>query len=187
MLRIVLAAALIGAVAAPAAAAGSFYDTYIKRPGGLSPCYARTYGADHLVDHPRQVVTRFYVTRSEYDEAGSARAFDVAFGFTLRTMGGAFVGYASCRAKGDGAACVVEADGGGFTLSPRPDGLLVSVDGRLEIEGSLGFSPNLHDSDDREFRLYADDQEACFLDDPGGADTGNSGHVLEPLTPTIKR
>ena len=190
MRRILLAASLLAGLAVPAAAGDSFYDGYIKMPGNASPCYARTYTEDHLASHPRQKVTRFYVTRSEYDEGGSARAFEVAFGFRLRTEPGPFVGYATCRTRGDGAACVVEADAGAFTLAPRPDGILVSVDKRLEVEGMTGFSPNLYDSDDREFRLYHDDQEACFMAEPEDEASGggsSESQVFEPLTPSIER
>lgn len=188
MKRILLAVSLLCAISAPSAGAASFYGRYIAGPDGISPCYARTYSPEHLAEHPQQTVTRFYLTRSEYDHGGSAQSFEVAFGFTLKTIRGAFASYATCRPRGDGAACVAEADGGGFSLSPRPDGILVSVEQRLEVEGSEDFSPDLHASDDRDFRLYESDPEACFLDGSGdGGDTSNAGHALEPLKPSIGR
>ena len=183
-----LAAIALATAASSSDAADSFYERYISGPGGISPCYARTYSREHLAEHPKQTVTRFYLTRSEYDEVGTARSFDVAFGFMLKTMRGPFSGYATCRPRGDGAACVVEADGGGITLTPRPDGVLVSVDERLEVEGASGFSPDLHASDDREFRLYTSDPESCFFDGvEDGDNAGNQSPVLEPLTPSIER
>ena len=160
---------------------GSFYEHYIRGPDGVPPCHARTYGDAHLAAHPDQIVTRFHLTRSDYDDGGSARSFAVTFGFALKDRQGAFTGHASCRDRGDGATCLVEGDGGAFVLAPRPDGILVSVEGRLEVEGTDGFSPDLHDSDDREFRLYVAGPEACL------AGTEDDGGERDPLAPSLER
>ena len=178
MRKVLLAASLL-AVTPAAASAASFYERYIFGPDGIPPCHARTYTAEHLAAHPKQKVTRFFVVRSDMDDGGPRR-FEVGFGFRLTGSPDVFAATAGCVARGDGAACTVEGDGGGFTLAPRPDGLLVSVDERLEVEGVEGFSPDLHDSDDRAFRLYVSPPEACLFDTFGG-------DGFEPLTPSIAR
>ncbi len=185
MRKVLLTATLLAAVPA-AASAETFYGRYIFGPDGIPPCYARTYTAEHLAAHPQQKVTQFFVVRSDMDDGGPP-GFDVAFGFRLKGSPDYFAAEAGCAPRGDGAACTVEGDGGGFRLTPRPDGLLVSVDGRLEVEGMESFSPNLHDSDDRAFRLYVSPPEACLFDIFGGDTPGEGGSRPEGLTPSIPR
>lgn len=175
-------------VAVPTAAnAETFYDRYIIGPDGIPPCYARTYTAEHLAAHPRQKVTQVFLVRSDVDDGRPPKSFDVGFGFRLKGSRDVFAAEAGCVARGDGATCTVEGDGGGFTLAPRPDGLLVSVDQRLELEGMESFSPNLYDSDDREFRLYVSPPEACLFDIFGGDGGEEGGGKPAGLTPSIER
>lgn len=166
------------------ASATSFYDSYVIGSDGIPPCYARVYSREHLADHPHQKVTHFFVTYGEYDTGQPPKSFDMAFGFLLRGSRDIFTGLAHCTTKSDGATCLVEGDGGAFTLTPRPDGPLVSVDSRLEIEGVDSFSPDLHESDDRAFRLYAGPPELCLFDVFGG---DSPSPAIEPLTPSIER
>jgi len=186
MRQVLLIASLLAALPATASAA-SFYDSTILGADGIPPCYARTYAAEHLAAHPKQKVTAFFLTRSEVDDGRPPQSFDIGFGFRLKGSRDVFAAEAGCVARGDGATCTVEGDGGGFTLAPRPDGLLVSVDDRLELEGLEGFSPNLHDSDDRAFRLYVSPPEACFFDVFGGDGPTEGGGGDEGLTPSIER
>jgi hypothetical protein len=181
-MRKLATAALLLAAASPVHAAETFYDRYVIGADGIPPCYARTYTAEHLAEHPRQKVTQFFLTASAVDDGRPPRSFDMGFGFRLKGSSDLFAAMAACVAKGDGATCVVEGDGGGFTLTPRPDGLLVTVEERLEVEGMESFSPNLHDSDDREFRLYASAPEECV----SGEDR-DDGAGIESLTPSIER
>jgi hypothetical protein len=183
-MRMLMALALVVAAAPRAEAADSFYATYIAPRNGVAPCYARTYDPKHLAAHPKQKVVHFFVTRSGANQGKPPKSFDVGFGFRLEDSSDAFSGEAGCAAKGDGAICSVEGDGGQFRLAPRPDGLLVSVVGFLALEGMESFSPNLAESDDREFRLYASPAEACGH---GGGDEGNGGSAIEPLTPSVSR
>lgn len=185
MRQIPLIASLLAALPATASAA-SFYDRTIIGPDGIPPCYARTYAADHLAAHPKQKVTQFFLTRSEVDIGSPPASFGVGFGFRLKGSRDVFAALAECFSDGEGASCSVEGDGGGFRLTPRPDGLLVSVDERLELEGISGFSPNLQDSDDREFRLYVSPPEACYVDVFGGEGDGEGGKS-EGLKPSIER
>ena len=186
MRKVLLTASLLAAVPA-AASAESFYGRYIFGPDGIPPCYARTYTADHLAAHPKQKVTQFFLVRSDMDDGGPPKSFDVGFGFRLKGSSDVFAAEAGCVARGDGATCSVEGDGGGFSLAPRPDGLLVSVENRLELEGMESFSPNLYDSDDRAFRLYVSPPEACLFDIFGGDGPDGGGGRPEGLTPSIER
>jgi len=182
-MRITVAIAIIAAAAPAAVAADSFYATYIAERGGAAPCYARTYDGKHLAAHPKQKVVHFFLRQSDADQGAPPKSFDLSFGFRLRDSTDSFSSEAGCAAKGDGAVCSAEGDGGQFKLTPRPDGLLVSVVERLELEGMESFSPNLAESDDREFRLYPSPASECGDDD---ADDDGGG-VIEPLTPSISR
>jgi hypothetical protein len=181
MRKLVVAAVLL-VTASPVHAAGTFYDRYVIGADGIRPCYARTYTGAHLAEHPRQKVTQFFLTASRVDDGRPPRSFAMDFGFRLKGSSDLFAAMAACTARGDGATCAVEGDGGGFTLTPRPDGLLVTVETRLEVEGTESFSPNLHESDDREFRLYASPPEECVS---GGGTEDGAG--VESLTPSIER
>jgi hypothetical protein len=132
---------------------------YIKLKALLPPapdaqaCYARTYNAEHLQQHPKQKVTELvlflrYITLSEEDatlistENGGTEKQYFRNDFTLaaktkehdRTL------YASgdC-ASAEGIGCGVDCDDGGIELEPAPGGpdeLLV----RLErIRMTLGY------------------------------------------------
>jgi hypothetical protein len=176
-------------LAAPAAsAADSFYATYIAERGGVTPCYARTYDQKHLAAHPGQKVVHFYVTHSDAEHLKPPKSFDLSFGFRLKDSTDSFSSEAGCGLKADGAVCSAEGDGGQFRLTPRPDGLLVTVVGRLQVEGMESFSPDLAESDDRDLRLYSSPPRECGYDLGGGdADDDGDGPVLEPLTPSISR
>jgi len=186
-MRIIAVIAALVLAAPAASAADSFYATYIAGRDG-APCYARTYDAKHLAAHPKQKVVHFFVVPSETEELSPPRTFAVDFGFRLKGSTDSFASLAACTAKGDGALCSAEGDGGQFRLTPRPDGLLATVVERLEIEGMESFSPNLVDSDDREFRLYVSPASECGYGDGGNEGNGGSdGPGLEPLTPSVSR
>ncbi len=184
-MRILATIALVIAAAPATNAAETFFAIYIAERNGVRPCYARTYDAKHLAAHPQQKVEHFFVIRSDGDQGKPPKTFDLSFGFRLKESSDSFSSLAGCAAKGDGATCSVEGDGGHFRLTPRPDGLLVTVVDYLAIEGTESFSPNLAESDDRAFRLYPAAATECSYgwggDHPGG------GIVLEPLTPSISR
>jgi hypothetical protein len=132
-------------------------------------------------------VVHFFVAPSEAEELSPPRTFAVDFGFRLKGSADSFASLAACAAKGDGALCAAEGDGGQFRLTPRPDGLLVTVVGRLELEGMESFSPDLMKSDDREFRLYASPAGACGYDRGDDGNDGSGAPAIEPLTPSISR
>jgi len=147
---------------------------------------ADSYNAEHLAKNPKQKVIHFFVTKSEAEHMAPPKTFDVAFGFRLKDSTDAFSSEAGCSAKGDGALCSAEGDGGQFSLTPREDGLLVTIVGRLELEGMKSFSPNLADSDDRELRLYTSPADQCFYDASGESESEGESEV-DPLAPQLSR
>jgi hypothetical protein len=168
--RTAIAIAALVLAASAAGAADSFFSSHLSRPGGVVPCYARTYDAKHLAAHPEQRVVHFYLTHSPADHGTPPRTFDVSFGFTLRGGEDWYAGEAGCAAKGDGAECTGEGDVGEFTLVPRNEGLLVEI-GRME---TVETGADLAASDDREFRLYESPEGECFYE--------GSGEEEEPVT-----
>jgi hypothetical protein len=121
-----------------------------------SDCFSRTYSAEHLRAHPRQLVTRMQVwDASSVPEHGrkAAGSFRVRIDADLRRGEGVQVGY--CRPEAQGAVCDIEGDGGSIRLAPRDDGnLLLRVTERgLSIETDKTVH-DLRDSDDRVFLLY---------------------------------
>lgn len=185
-MRIIAAIASLTLAAPAASAADSFYAKFIAERDGVAPCYARTYDAKHLAAHPRQKVIHFFVTHSDAEGMTPPKTFDLSFGFRLKDSTDSFSSEAGCAAEGDGAICSAEGDGGHFRLTPRPDGLLVTVEGRLALEGAESFSPDLMESDDREFRLYLSPASECSYGWGGEEDREEEGGV-EPLAPSIQR
>jgi hypothetical protein len=182
MTKRAVAAIAVLAFAAPAAnAADSFYSTYIAGRNGVAPCYARTYDQKHLAAHPKQKVVRFFLKHSDAEGMDPPKSFDLGFGFRLKDSTDFFSSEAGCAAKGDGAVCSVEGDGGHFRLDPRKDGLLVTVRERLAIEGAESFSPDLAESDDKELRLYLSPAEECSFDQDGDDADG------DPNAPGLSR
>lgn len=135
---------------------------------GAALCYARTYDADHLKRHPRQLVTEMvlslrYVVLDEdrvvheatEDSGTKKRYFQYDFTLAARTRGQSETLYASgdC-ASADAIGCGVECDGGGIGIEPvggGSTGVLV----RLErIRMTLGCS----DGPDVELEGGADDK-----------------------------
>ena len=147
---------------------------------GAQACYARTYSAEHLQQHPKQKVTELvlflrYVTLSEEDatlistENGGTEKQYFRYDFTLaaktkehdRTL------YASgdC-ASAEGIGCGVECDGGGIEIEPmagKDDTILVRLErirmtlgcgegGEVELEGG---------EDDKVFKLTKAPRPLC--------------------------
>jgi hypothetical protein len=142
----------------PDARAQSLFERHIA--GGT--CHARTYDAAHLAKHPRQTVTHFHLRRAEPDplRAHHPARFSVAFGFRVKGSSDLYATMAECRAKGSGAECLIEGDGGGFTLAPSGAALQVTV-ARMEVEGAKSFSRDLARGDNRVMLVHPSDAAAC--------------------------
>ncbi len=174
---------MILAVPTAGLAADSFFQRYFAEQNGAAPCYARTYDAEHLVANPKQRVQRMFVIHSDTDKLHPPKSFEVLFGFKLRTSSDPFTSEAGCTATRTGAACSVEGDGGSFKLSDYGDGLKMTIDDRLQVEGSKGFSPDLaKGGDDGLLLLFPSPAEDCSFDGEQPA-----APVADPLSPTIAR
>lgn len=124
--------------------------------GSVGDCYYRAYDADHLADHPDQLVTEFSLSHNaEFQDTGAE--LTLLFGITKRD-GNRYEGVGLCV----GNVCGVEGDGGGFTLNPHRDGLRLEIDPErgMHAEGEAGFIA-LEDSDDKVFLLYEASAKTC--------------------------
>ena len=117
-------------------------------------CYARTYGALHLGQHPEQRVTRFSISP---DFVTAAPALALELRLDMRgNGGGAFTAYAVCENEGDVLYCAMEGDAGGFQISPaRNKSILVEVSSLgMSFENEGGFTTlERNRGDDRSFLL----------------------------------
>jgi len=183
----VSAAALLGLLAAqadelppgpvnPSPPMLGFFD------GAKALCLARTYDPAHMKAHPRQKVTGIAFAYEPFErvagEAAPQPMWDQYAGtgavfarivVVFRDDSRAALGTADCRAGNDASTlrCGIEGDGGGFTLSRRPDG-------RYRIDNPKGFSVEYPASDPDErndgYRYVAarDDQASFLLDASAG-------------------
>lgn len=119
-----------------------------------STCYARTYSAEHLAQHPDQRVTAM---RLFPDAQADDPRLVLQVQVVLRgTPGGAFAGYGYCENQGEELYCAMEGDAGGFSISSARDGaILVAVSSLgLSFENDAGFvTLEKEKGDDRSFLL----------------------------------
>lgn len=141
-----------------AAQAQSLFERFLAS----GACYARSYDAAHLAKRPRQTVTHFHLRRAEPDplRAQNSSRFTVAFGFWVKDAVDLYATLAECRSTAAGAQCLVEGDGGSFTLAQAGNALRVTVS-RMEVEGAKTFSQDLAHSDNRVMLLYPSNAAAC--------------------------
>jgi hypothetical protein len=138
--------------------AGFIVDFFGKR-SGRPQCYARTYDAEHLRAHPRQRLVSMSLTG-----AGYGRMNELRYAFRLRSLKDHFTGLAVCRPHRKGAHCLVEGDGGDFSLAPATAGLRLAVGRKWTVEGANGFSPDLaRGGDDRIVLLRRAQPAACGI------------------------
>lgn len=169
---LVISATLLIAAAAQAANDDAPYaklKAFLPPATGAQACYARTYDAQHLSQHPKQRVTEMvlflrYITLSEEEatlvatEDGGIEKEYFRYDFTLaakvRDKRETLHAAGSCNSA-QTIGCGVDCDGGGIELEPvagAPDKLLV----RLErIRMTLGCG---EDSDDIDLEGGEDDK-----------------------------
>lgn len=161
ILRPALLAFLFSGVAAPALA-----DQPLTRHfGAMNSCYARTYSAAHLADHPKQQVTAIRLDHFPrhsgpfgadnkpliYPEAPE---IVVNLGVTLRGSDDTHSATGFCWPEGDGMSCGLECDGGRFNLVDRSGS-------KLLITG--GSDIYFHDCDAGDTVLSRDPDDKSFL------------------------
>lgn len=121
---------------------------------GPDSCYARSYSATHLADHPAQRVTDFALSP---DFSFADPGLTVRLDLRLRGVpGGAFEGYAYCENEAGHLYCGMEGDAGGFQIDPAKGGaILVSVSSHgMSFENDTGFATlERNAGDDRTFLL----------------------------------
>ncbi len=118
-------------------------------------CYARSYGALHLSQHPDQRVTRFAVSP---DFVTEAPRLALELRLQLRgSNGGAFEAHAICENQGEAALyCGMEGDAGGFQITRSKNrGILITVSSLgMSFENAGGFvTLDRSAGDDRSFIL----------------------------------
>ena len=110
-------------------------------------CYERIYDKAHLRAHPDQVVTEIHLEATP-DEAVAGSTL-LYLQFTTRP-GSRYGADASCSSANQ---CLLEGDGGSFSLAEQGAAIKLTVGDFLALEGNEDFSPDLATSDDRVFLL----------------------------------
>lgn len=158
--RLGLSALAAGAFAAGAAAGEkSLFETHFAGVSNGEPCYARTYSAGELKEHPEQRVGAIELNMPKSSPDGAPISEDnieLNFGLKLKDRAGSYTSLAICKGAGAEIGCFLEGDGGSFALTAAENGGLklsmgesgIAIEGEtdvVEIDGSKG--------DDRVFLL----------------------------------
>ena len=140
-----------------------------------SVCYARTYDAAHLKQHPQQTVTQMLFRLRYYDhrkdKADPAEQQNYYFSLAVKQKGRAKTLRADgeCAPTANGIRCGVECDGGGVNLTQdlKTNTLLIDLtkDGRIRMTEGCDEEINAVEltpgADDRSFRLSKADAGVC--------------------------
>lgn len=181
LMRYVLLAGLAALCMPPVAATGQAIEPgaegaladFLPPEPGRHICYARTYSADHLKQHPKQTVTeiafRLAYYRHEPDEFYQQGQRNYYFAMLAKRRGSSrtLTAMGECGPNGDRIGCGVECDGGGVSVSRRSgDRILVSLgeNGRIRMSEGCdeGDAVDLESGeDDREFLLSRVEDAAC--------------------------
>lgn len=124
-------------------------------------CFARSYDSQHLASHPLQRLTRFSMRESTLGNPVEPGWFAVSLSFTLKGDPQLFQSEAFCEDAAVTVRCILEADGGRFTMRAEDASLLLTIE-RIETEGPEDFSPDLAvGGDDRVVRLFPSSTKFC--------------------------
>ena len=138
--------------------------------GPAPGCFARDYGAAHLVAHPEQVVSAMRLRIGEPGADGEAPAeMRVVLSDQGRAraegVGGQMLTQALvCKDWGDGPACGVECDGGLFSVVEDAEGVTLTTDRLLVGESEeCGGSFDLveREGEPVSYRLLRAEPSAC--------------------------
>ncbi|MEQ1716122.1 MAG: hypothetical protein ABL907_09085 [Hyphomicrobium sp.] len=155
--------------------APTLYQSHFAGLANGTPCYARSYTAEHLKAHPEQKVRKIELDMDRTNAAGkpmTEEAMELGFGVQLKTSPEWYTNVAICKSAGAEIQCFLEGDGGRFRLTAAEDGALKLETGDygIAMEGTKDFIDLPGDKgDDRVFLLYPAPQSEC---DAATADTG---------------
>ena len=138
-----LAALLTGITPVPAETPSPFATYFGAAKDGLT-CWARTYDAAHLDQHPEQKTRSIAidVARAKTNgDANTPESFEIGFALKVKSAPEWYGQPGVCKSEGAGFSCFLEADGGLFHLTPEgPDDLrLETGDYGISIEGKQDF------------------------------------------------
>jgi hypothetical protein len=107
-------------------------------------------------------VTRFFVgdPGAEWRATQAPGEIVVLFGFELLERSSVYTGVAVCEPTESRVQCVIEGDGGSFTLEANGDGLRVTA-ARVQVEGATDFSPDIAQADNRVMLLRPAQASDC--------------------------
>lgn len=116
MKPLLLALLVGGALVNPTAAA--------ENPLG---CFVRNYDKAHLAAHPHQRVTNVRLLIKQAPR-GRPYAYEFSLQVNVRGKNETLSTAGQCDRKGSGLECLVECDGGGINVSPRPGHVMMSLE-----------------------------------------------------------
>ncbi len=156
-------------IAARAEDPAALFDRVFAKVDGGTPCYARTYDAQHLKRHPRQRVLAISIAYptpySDYQQSAHDR-FELGLAIHFKGERRSDTGWTAICGTGEKRfGCSVDGGGGGFKLLPNGDkALKLVVDSELTVETHTDFvDVSDRKFDDREFIL----PRARFSECPG--------------------
>ncbi len=176
---------IVRALAFLACSGGIAAQSQAQMIGFLNPetpaCFDRDYDAAHMRAHPGQRVSGIaliYVPRRafhdgpsepQWDSQGGELNFNATLAVKLAGKSATHYAGANCRAEGQvSVRCVIDEDGGAFTVAEAGDGLrLQNVSGltvyRATGNGSIGGDPVRirADGEHRTFMLAGGNGQAC--------------------------
>ena len=140
-----------------------------------SVCYARTYDAAHLKQHPQQKTTqvlfrlRYFDHRQDKDDPMDQQNYYFTLGVKQKGRAKLLRADGECSATATGFRCGVECDGGGVTIAPDANAatLLIDLgrDGRIRMTQGCDEETNAVEltpgADDQSFRVSRVDAGKC--------------------------
>lgn len=162
--------AALGSTSAASIAIGegsSLFDSHFANSGGGEPCYARLYTAEHLKAHPEQRVATIILDMRKANPDGvpiNEENLVLGFGVQVKTSSEWYTNSAICKSAGSQIDCLVEGDGGAFTLTAAEDGALQLKSGSygLALEGGQDtIELPAGTGDDRVFVLHPVRRSVC--------------------------
>ena len=155
----ILAALYLPAAVALADSPVTPYEIYFSTVADGKTCYGRSYGDEHLSQHPEQNVQSIEIDKAKIKtngEPNAAESFEIGFAFKLKSSPEWYGQAGICKTQADGFGCSLEGDGGEFKLSAQgPKSLKLEIGNYgIALEGNEGFAKlEAQSGDDKVFIL----------------------------------